>query len=215
VPAPSFCSSFRKYSTETPQESSNTPLYATVGLALVGGLGYHVYSSSNTAATTVKSGMQSAKPALKFTPTKVNYQKVYNKIVQKFDNTGNYDDGCFGPVLLHLAWHSAGTYDNETKTGGSNYATMHFAPESLNDANNGLPIARAMMEWISYGNLWTLAGVAAIQQETGGPKIPWHPGCINGFAKDVTPDGHLPDAYQGQDHLHAIFYHMGYDPSNI
>ncbi|KAI9457289.1 heme peroxidase, partial [Russula earlei] len=185
---------------------TNTALYVTVGLALVGGLSYHVYSSLDTAATTVKSGMQSAKSALKFTPT-----KVYNKIAQKFDNAGDYDDGCFGPVLLCLTWHSAGTYDNETKTGGSNYATMHFTPESLNDANNGLPIACAIMEWISYSNLWTLAGVAAIQQETGGPKIPWRPGCIDGFAKDVTPDGHLPDAYQGQDHLHTIFYCMGYN----
>ena len=47
---------------------------------------------------------------------------------------------------------------------------MRFEPESLHDANNGLHIARGLMEeikkefdWISYGDLWTLAGVAAIQ----------------------------------------------------
>jgi hypothetical protein len=52
----------------------------------------------------------------------------------------------------------------------SNYATMHFEPKSLHEANNGLHIARGLMEqvkkefeWISYGDLWTLAGVAAIQ----------------------------------------------------
>jgi Peroxidase len=52
----------------------------------------------------------------------------------------------------------------------SNYATMRFEPESLHEANNGLHIARGLMEqikkefeWISYGDLWTLAGVAAIQ----------------------------------------------------
>jgi catalase (peroxidase I) len=55
-------------------------------------------------------------------------------------------------------------YDN------SNYATMRFEPESLHGANNGLHVARGLMEqvkkefeWISYGDLWTLAGVAAIQ----------------------------------------------------
>ena len=47
---------------------------------------------------------------------------------------------------------------------------MRFAPESLHGANNGLDIARGLLEsvkkdfpWISYGDLWTLAGVAAIQ----------------------------------------------------
>lgn len=52
----------------------------------------------------------------------------------------------------------------------SNYATMRFEPESVHEANNGLHIARGLMEqikkdfeWISYGDLWTLGGVAAIQ----------------------------------------------------
>ena len=52
----------------------------------------------------------------------------------------------------------------------SNYATMRFEPEALHGANNGLNIARGLMEnvkqefpWISYGDLWTLGGVAAIQ----------------------------------------------------
>jgi cytochrome c peroxidase len=38
----------------------------------------------------------------------------------------------------------------------------------------------------------------------GGPKIPWRAGRIDGFAKDATPDGRLPDAGQGQDHLRAV-----------
>lgn len=47
---------------------------------------------------------------------------------------------------------------------------MRFEPEALHGANNGLNVARDLMEkvkqefpWISYGDLWTLAGVAAIQ----------------------------------------------------
>ena len=76
-PKQSFRSSFRKYSTEAPPpKSSNTALYATIGLALLGGIGYYAYTASDTAATTVKSGAQSAKSALKFTPTKADYQKV-------------------------------------------------------------------------------------------------------------------------------------------
>ena len=77
IPKGSLRSSFRKYSTEAPPpKSSNTALYASIGLALVGGLGYYVYTSPDTAATTAKSGVQATKAALKFTPTKADYQKV-------------------------------------------------------------------------------------------------------------------------------------------
>ena len=38
----------------------------------------------------------------------------------------------------------------------------------------------------------------------GGPKIPWRPGRIDGFAKDATPDGRLPDASLAQDHLRSV-----------
>ena len=93
---------------------------------------------------------------------------------------------------------------------------MRFEPESLHGANNGLNVARALLEkvkaefpWISYGDLWTLAGVAAIQ-EMAGPKIPWRPGRIDGFAKDATPDGRLPDAALGAPHVRDIFNRMGY-----
>lgn len=47
---------------------------------------------------------------------------------------------------------------------------MRFDPESKHGANAGLNIARDLMEkikqefeWISYGDLWTLGGVTAIQ----------------------------------------------------
>lgn len=47
---------------------------------------------------------------------------------------------------------------------------MRFDPEAKHGANNGLPVARDLMEkvkqefsWISYGDLWTLGGVAAVQ----------------------------------------------------
>lgn len=77
VPRASLRSSFRKYSTEAPPpKSSNTALYATLALALAGGLGYYAYTSTDTAATNVKSGVQATKAALKFTPTKADYQKV-------------------------------------------------------------------------------------------------------------------------------------------
>jgi cytochrome c peroxidase len=49
-------------------------------------------------------------------------------------------------VLVRLAWHASGTYDKETGTGGSNGATMRFAPESNHGANAGLKTARDFLE---------------------------------------------------------------------
>ena len=49
-------------------------------------------------------------------------------------------------VLVRLAWHASGTYDKDTGTGGSNGATMRFAPESNHGANAGLKFARDFLE---------------------------------------------------------------------
>ncbi|GBE80585.1 Cytochrome c peroxidase, mitochondrial [Sparassis crispa] len=222
-------SAFRRYSTEAPKtKSSNTALFAGLGLAAAaGGLAFYIYSSSSDTAkqagTALKSGAQAVKVAANFVPTKEDYQKVYNRIAEILEDASDkgYDDGSYGPVLLRLAWHCSGTYDKETGTGGSNKATMRFTPEALHGGNAGLGVARDIMEgikkefsWISYGDLWTLGGVAAVQ-EMGGPKIPWRPGRIDGFEVDVTPDGRLPDGALGSDHLRNIFYRMGFNDQEI
>ncbi|KAJ7745486.1 heme peroxidase [Mycena maculata] len=203
---------FRKFSTPPPTPEaakSNTGLIVGVVAAVVAGGGYYYFSSSGEVSNAVKGGVQSIKAATKFTPSQQDYQKVYNKIAELLDEAGDYDDGSYGPVILRLAWHASGTYDVESNTGGSNYATMRFEPESLHGANAGLDVARGLMEkikvqfpWISYGDLWTLGGVAAVQ-EMAGPKIPWRPGRIDGVADQATPDGRLPDATQGAAHLRA------------
>lgn len=129
--------------------------------------------------------------------------------------------GSYGPVLVRLAWHCSGTYDKETRTGGSNGATMRFAPEGDHGANAGLKNARDFLEpvkekfpWITYSDLWTLAGVCAIQ-EMQGPIIPWRPGRQDRDVSFCTPDGRLPDGAKGQNHLRAIFGRMGFDDREI
>ncbi|KAJ7045881.1 heme peroxidase [Mycena alexandri] len=215
---------FRKFSTlpPAPEAKSNTGLIAGILAAVVvGGGGYYYVTSSGDAETVLKSGVQAVKATTGFTPSQEDYQKVYNKIAEVMDEADEYDDGSYGPVLLRLAWHASGTFDLASNTGGSNYATMRFAPESAHGANAGLDVARDVMEkikaqfpWISYGDLWTLGGVAAVQ-EMAGPKIPWRPGRIDGFAEQATPDGRLPDATQGGAHLRAIFGRMGFNDQEI
>lgn len=137
-------------------------------------------------------------------------------------NQPEYDDGSAGPVLVRLAWHSAGTYDAETDTGGSNGAGMRYEAEGGDPANAGLQHARVFLEpikakhgWITYSDLWTLAGVEAIKR-MGGPEIPWSPGRTD-FVDDskLPPRGRLPDGTQGADHLRFVFYRMGFNDQEI
>lgn len=100
----------------------------------------------------------------------VDYQKVYNDIAGILEKE-DYDDGSYGPVLLRLAWHASGTYDKKDGSGGSDGATMRFAPESDHGANAGLTIARNLLLKVkkdnpnlSFSDLWSLAGVVAIQE---------------------------------------------------
>lgn len=77
-----------------------------------------------------------------------------------------------------------------------------------NIARDHMQKIKEKFPWISYGDLWTLGGVVAVQ-ESGGPTIPWRAGRIDGFEHHVTPDGRLPDAAQAEDHLRFIFNRMG------
>ncbi|KAH8676000.1 cytochrome c peroxidase [Xylariales sp. PMI_506] len=200
----------RFYSDEAPKSSGSSSLVYILGAGAIAAGGYYFYSQGASSASTKV-----------FTPTKEDYQKVYSEIASRLEEKDDYDDGSYGPVLVRLAWHASGTYDKETNTGGSNGATMRFAPESDHGANAGLKHARDFLEpvkakfpWITYSDLWTLAGVAAIQ-EMQGPIIPWRPGRADSEAAACTPDGRLPDAAKGTDHLRDIFYRMGFNDQEI
>ncbi|KAI0391834.1 peroxiredoxin [Xylariaceae sp. FL0594] len=144
--------------------------------------------------------------------------------IRKLLHQPDYDDGSAGPVLVRLAWHSAGTYDAATGTGGSNGAGMRYEAEGGDPANAGLQHARTFLEpiksahpWITYADLWTLAGTVAIE-EMGGPSIPWKGGRTDFTETDqakIPPRGRLPDATQGADHLRVIFGRMGFNDQEI
>jgi cytochrome c peroxidase len=201
----------RGYASEaSPKSGSNAWLYALVGAGAVGG-GAYLYTQ-NTA------GVKEATP---FVPKFEDYQAVYNAVAKKLIDEDDYDDGSYGPVILRLAWHASGTYDAETKTGGSNGATMRFAPEKDHGANAGLAAARNFLEpvkeqfpWITWSDLWILSGVCAIQ-EMQGPVIPYRPGRSDRDISFCTPDGRLPDASKEQNHIRAIFGRMGFNDRDM
>jgi len=194
----------------TSQNSSNSHSYgnnkkALAGLAIGSALLYVTYQEGQT---------QASSPP-------VNYDAVRAAIASKLDNL-DYDDGSYGPVLVRLAWHAAGTFDKHSCTGGSNGGTIRFHPESSHGANAGLKVARDLLEpikqkfpAITYADLYTLAGVVAIE-ELGGPKVVWRPGRSDAAdGKSCAPDGRLPDASKGQDHVRQVFGRMGFNDQEM
>jgi cytochrome c peroxidase len=131
----------RGYSSE-PTKSSSSGLYLGIGAVLAGGAGFYFYSQGNGSLLAGSAGETTGV----FTPKFEDYQKVYNEIAQLLEEKDEYDDGSYGPVLVRLAWHASGTFDKETGTGGSNGATMRFAPEGGHGANAGLQTARDFLE---------------------------------------------------------------------
>jgi len=112
------------------------------------------------------------------------------------------------PIILRLAWHASGTYDQETKTGGP-LGTIRFGQELAHGANAGLQIAVNLLQPIkeqfpdlTYADFYELAGVVAVEV-TGGPTVPFHPGRKD--HETVPVEGRLPDATKGIDHLRCVF----------
>lgn len=179
---------------------------------------------------------------IKYTQCKeeVDWVALRKEIVAVLDSDfkdSSYDGAAPGPFFIRLAWHSSGTWDPTTKTGGSNGATMRFNPEVGWGANAGLKDAQALLEPVkkkfpnvSYSDLWIFAGCVAIE-EMGGNKVPFKPGRTdkaNGRFSSACPawtgkthkDGRLPAADMGcplktATHLRDIFGRMGFSDKEI
>ena len=106
--------------------------------------------------------------------------------------------------------------------GGSNGATMRFEPESTDGANAGLSIVRDLLlpikdrhPEVSFADLWTLAGAAAVEF-LGGPKVDHEMGRTDDSNGAGCPaNGRLPDAAQGAQHLRDVFYRQGFNDREI
>uniref|UniRef100_M4EZ33 L-ascorbate peroxidase n=1 Tax=Brassica campestris TaxID=3711 RepID=M4EZ33_BRACM len=148
---------------------------------------------------------------------KKSYPEVkeeYKKAVQRCKRKlrGLIAEKHCAPIVLRLAWHSAGTYDVKTKTGGP-FGTIRLPQELADDANKGLDIAVRLLEPIkdlfpilSYADFYQLAGVVAVEI-TGGPEIPFHPGRLDKV--EPPPEGRLPQATK------EVFGRMGLNDKDI
>lgn len=156
-------------------------------------------------------------------------KKVREAIVEVIekDSEQRGDGTSLAGTFIRLAWHCSGTYSAADNSGGSNGARMRFNPEASWGANAGLGVARGALEpvkakfpQLSYGDLYTYAGVVAVE-EAGGPIIPYSTGREDFKSGESSPpDGRLPDADKGSrvatvQHIRDIFYRMGMNDQEI
>ncbi|XP_021847263.2 L-ascorbate peroxidase, cytosolic-like [Spinacia oleracea] len=127
-----------------------------------------------------------------------DYQKSIEKARRKLK--GLIAQKQCAPLMLRLVWHSAGTFDCTSKTGGP-FGTMKHQAKLAHGADNGLDIVVRLLEpikekfpEISYADFYQLAGVVAVEV-TRGPEVPFHPSRED---KPGPPqEGRLPDATKG------------------
>ena len=140
------------------------------------------------------------------------------------------------PILVRLAWHDSGTFDNRTQKSwpemGGAIGSIRTAHEITAGPNAGLkkaldkylaPIKEACPA-ISWADLIQMASAVAIET-SGGPKIPMTYGRMDGVPSspapapfglpDAKPPFGGPDANDPAKHLRYVFYKYGMDDRDI
>jgi len=159
----------------------------------------------------------------------VNFKELKQDVINLMTDSQDWwpaDYGHYGPFMIRMAWHSAGTYRVGDGRGGAGTGTQRFAPLNSWPDNGNLDKARLLL-WpvkkkygnkISWADLMILAGNCALESMgfktfgfAGGREDVWEPeqdvywgsetGWLDNDERYDTSDGDL------EGHLGAV--HMG------
>lgn len=142
------------------------------------------------------------------------------------------DENNCNPILVRLAWHDSGTYDDKIgikewpKCGGAHGSIIneielnHAANAGLSKAVFYLKPIKKKYPNVSMADIIQMASAEAILK-AGGPTIPMIYGRVD---SDVSPkEGNLPGAAapfpngekNAAEHLRRVFYRMGFNDREI
>eukprot|EP00635_Sarcinochrysidales_sp_CCMP3193_P001367 CAMPEP_0118919716 /NCGR_PEP_ID=MMETSP1166-20130328/18699_1 /TAXON_ID=1104430 /ORGANISM="Chrysoreinhardia sp, Strain CCMP3193" /LENGTH=289 /DNA_ID=CAMNT_0006860245 /DNA_START=58 /DNA_END=927 /DNA_ORIENTATION=+ len=117
-----------------------------------------------------------------------------------------------GPTLLRLAWHSSGPYRKKLKGFGTidrfeEEEPRHGHGGNLEKAVKWLePVKTKYGDALTYGDLYTLAGVTAIRRQARGPVVPWS----YGRRVDRPLEAGAPDGGEETGLRYDVFSRMGF-----
>ncbi|KAJ3241996.1 heme peroxidase [Chytriomyces hyalinus] len=123
----------------------------------------------------------------------------------------------YGPLIVRLAWHDAGTWNGVS--GGPHAQMLHTQvaeDEGLHFGQEFLQPIKDKYPGISNADLWSFAGTVVIAN-SGGPALAWRPNRADAVdaQDDGIQNGMLPDAHWDASGLRKLFYAKGFNDQEI